>query len=41
MLGDNSPNSQDSRAWGFVPRENVIGKAFLVFWPVNHLHDIK
>lgn len=32
-LGDNSANSRDSRSWGFVPEDNVTGKAFVVFWP--------
>jgi signal peptidase I len=32
-LGDNSPNSQDSRKWGTVPSKNLLGRAFLVFWP--------
>ncbi len=32
-LGDNSPNSWDSRGWGTVPDENVVGKAFIVFYP--------
>lgn len=34
-LGDNSRNSLDSRYWGAVPRRNVIGRAFNVFWPVT------
>ena len=34
VMGDHSPNSEDSRKWGFVRRGHVIGKAFLVFWPV-------
>ena len=31
MLGDNSPNSRDSRYWGFVPVEDVIGKVIFVY----------
>jgi len=39
VLGDNSPASSDSRRWKEpgVPRENLIGQAFLVFWPVHHM----
>ncbi len=33
VMGDNRPYSSDSRVWGFVPRENIIGKAWLVYWP--------
>jgi signal peptidase I len=37
MLGDNALNSRDSRFWGFVPRENVIGKAVAIYWPPNRI----
>ena len=32
-LGDNSANSLDSRYWGFVPEENVVGRGLFVYWP--------
>ena len=31
-MGDNRDDSLDSRYWGFVPRDNIIGKPLLVYW---------
>ena len=35
VLGDNRDDSLDSRYWGFVPRENIIGRPFLIYWSVQ------
>jgi signal peptidase I len=32
MMGDNRDNSQDSRYWGFLPRDYVKGKALVIYW---------
>ena len=37
MLGDNRLHSCDSRAWGDVPRRNLIGKVFAVYWPPDRI----
>ncbi len=39
-LGDNSANSRDSRYWGFVPRKNLVGKAVVIYWPLNRIKNI-
>ena len=37
VLGDNRNSSCDSHAWGFVPRDHIIGRAFVRFWPVGRI----
>jgi signal peptidase I len=41
VLGDNSKSSSDSRNWGFVDKDDMIGEAFLVYWPPKRWKIIK
>lgn len=36
VLGDNRSYSSDSREWGFVPKENIIGNSIFIYWPINN-----
>jgi signal peptidase I len=40
VLGDNRNNSCDSHYWGFVPRQNIIGRAIVRFWPLNRFGEL-
>jgi len=37
MMGDNRPDSEDSRFWGPVPRSWLIGRVFFTYWPLNRI----
>jgi signal peptidase I len=41
VLGDNSASSHDSRFWGFVPRQLLIGRAMCIFWPPNRIRALR
>jgi len=41
VLGDNSVSSKDSRYWGFVPKDDLLGKALVVYWPPQRIRLIK
>lgn len=38
VMGDNRCNSSDSRVFGPIPRSSIIGRAFLIIWPVGRIH---
>lgn len=40
MMGDNRGNSQDSRFWGFLPKDRFIGRAVVLFWPFNRFSKL-
>jgi signal peptidase I len=37
VLGDNRNNSSDSHMWGFVPDEDIVGRALLIYWPFSEI----
>lgn len=41
VMGDNSASSKDSRYWGFLDDKYLIGKAVLIYWPLNRIRILK
>lgn len=41
VLGDNSASSKDSRYWGFLDAKYLIGKAVMIYWPLNRIRFLK
>jgi len=41
VLGDNRCNSEDSRFFGFVPFKNVVGRAMIVYWPMDRVNLVR
>ena len=41
VMGDNRLYSSDSREWGFVPKNSIIGDSMFVYWPLNRLRFIQ
>ena len=41
MMGDNRGNSQDSRFWGFLSQDRIIGRANVMFWPISRINVLK
>ena len=40
VLGDNRRASNDSRDWGFVPTQNIVGRAWVSYWPLERFHTL-
>ena len=41
VLGDHRSQSSDSRSWGWVPKENIYGKAVFIYWPLKNMGRLR
>ena len=41
VLGDDSASSHDSRFWGFVSQENLVGKIYKIYWPLDRSGQVE
>lgn len=41
VLGDNRNNSSDSHLWGFIPLDDVVGRALVIYWPLDQVALLK
>lgn len=41
VIGDNAPNSNDSRYFGPIPEDNILGKVTKIYWPLGHITDLQ
>lgn len=41
VLGDNSASSKDSRFWGFITKDDLLGQAMIIYWPLPRIRIIK
>ncbi len=40
VMGDNRLRSSDSRSWGVIKRSDIVGRAWLIYWPINRIRFI-
>ena len=41
VMGDNRQHSSDSRSWGFVPKDDISGRAWFIYWPINTIGTVE